>query len=585
MNDETMIFDSSMGEQEKALETIGKYRIDSILGQGAMGIVYKAFDPFMKREVAIKLIHKDLIVSSAGEEVSTRFRLEAQAAGRFSPHSNIVTVYEFGEEDGQPYIVMEYIHGKTLKQWLKADTKFSLQHTYSIMSQLLNGLYYSHTHNVVHRDIKPDNIFLLDSGQVKITDFGIAKIDQTGVTQQGIRIGTPSYMSPEQIEGKPVDGRSDLFSAGVIFYELLVGEKPFSGDSMASLLHQVVNTQPVSVSIANEQLPKSFDAVVKKALAKNADNRFQNGHDFAAAIKDILEAGTAKSSKSKMSTNQIMVLGGSGVLALFLVGGGLWWFSSSDDSPQKIQMQPPNPSVEATLPVPPERTATLYPAESSRESLPKPEIPSDIYLPASSTADIDVQEQSAEISTIETETISTDHVADSFADEELTQMAKVEETPLIIPPLLPTFEASVFYTSSSGLLNELNSGDTLTPSDNYYLTFQPNEEQYLYVAQIDSLGGIYPIFPNEQFSKVSNPLPSGVEYKIPEESNLFLDFNVGKEKIYFIASMEQVNSLELLFDELQRADGITRKELAKEFIDIFEAYNPDSTHSLWFWHK
>ena len=200
-------------------EKIGKYNIEKILGKGAMGVVYCGRDPLIDRKVAIKTIHSHLLEGSHGQEFKDRFKTEATAAGKCS-HTNIVTIFEYGEHDDMPFIAMEYIAGIELKDLLRKKKKISLKTINHIIQQVLKGLHYAHQHDVIHRDIKPANIIVLNSGEVKLADFGIAKLDTSEMTRVGDVLGTPSYMSPEQSFGKPVDQRTDIFSLGVVLFEM-----------------------------------------------------------------------------------------------------------------------------------------------------------------------------------------------------------------------------------------------------------------------------------------------------------------------------------------------------------------------------
>jgi serine/threonine-protein kinase len=237
----------------------------------------------IKRIVALKTIRADQLAGADSANVIARFRREAQAAGRLS-HPNIVPIYEFGEDAGTWFIAMECISGRELKQSFEANERFTTADIVRIMSQVLDALDYSHRQGVIHRDIKPANIFLLPDGVVKVADFGIAHIETSNLTQVGAVMGTPSYMSPEQIMGLPVDGRSDLFSAGVILYQFLTGERPFAG-SATTTMQKVLKEDPLPPSSLNVQAPAGMDAVVRKALAKRPEDRFPTAHEFAAAIR------------------------------------------------------------------------------------------------------------------------------------------------------------------------------------------------------------------------------------------------------------------------------------------------------------
>lgn len=264
-------------------EKIGKYQIKRELGRGAMGIVYEAFDPLIERTVAIKTILKSNIEKTEVDETFKRFRREARAAGRLS-HPKIVSIYEYGEDDEMAFIAMELVKGKELKEFFDNDQRFSIGESIRIVLQLLDALDYSHSRNVVHRDIKPANILITGDGQLKIADFGIAKIDSSNLTQVGVVLGTPTYMSPEQFMGHEVDHRTDLYACGVILYQFLTGERPFSG-SVITIMHQAVNKETPLPSSINPDVSKELDSVVRKAMSKRKEDRFQSASEFMLALK------------------------------------------------------------------------------------------------------------------------------------------------------------------------------------------------------------------------------------------------------------------------------------------------------------
>jgi serine/threonine-protein kinase len=266
-----------------AVETLGKYEIRRQLGRGAMGTVYEAFDPVIERVVAIKTVRLPEVADAETAEEIARFRREAQAAGRLT-HPNIVGVFDYGETADLAYIVMEFVDGPSLKNLLDKNERFPLPRIVQIMEDLLAGLQFSHERGVVHRDIKPANLMLTKSGQGKIADFGIARIESSSMTQAGTVLGTPAYMSPEQFMGQVVDARTDIYSAGVLLYQLLTGERPFEG-SMSAIMHKALNTEAPSPSQISVTAPRPLDAVVRKAMAKRPEDRFSSAAEFMAAIR------------------------------------------------------------------------------------------------------------------------------------------------------------------------------------------------------------------------------------------------------------------------------------------------------------
>ena len=277
---------SSMDELAELPRHIGKYRLDAILGRGAMGVVYRAFDPLIERTLALKTVQHRLGDPEQTQELLQRFRTEAQAAGRLM-HPNIVAVHEYGEASDLAYIAMEFVDGRPLSE-LSGAQACALPQVLAWMRDLLAALAYSHAHGVVHRDIKPANLLVTRDGRIKVGDFGIARIESSTLTQTGAMLGTPSYMSPEQFRGEAIDSRSDLFSTGVVLYQLLTGQRPFSG-STAVVMQQVLTHSPAPPSRLNPLLPATLDAVVMRALAKTAEARFAD----AAAFLQALEAAAA----------------------------------------------------------------------------------------------------------------------------------------------------------------------------------------------------------------------------------------------------------------------------------------------------
>jgi serine/threonine protein kinase len=271
------------------VEKLGRYEIVRELGRGAMGVVYEGFDPVVGRRVAVKTARRDVVENSTrSDELMERFLREARAAGALS-HPNIVTVYDAGEENGVAYIAMEFLDGTDLQKLLEQNRKFPVERTLEITSTICAALAHAHANGVVHRDIKPANVVLLPNGVIKVADFGIARVSDSQLTQEGAVIGTPQYMSPEQFMGHAVDARSDLFSAGAIVYEMLTGERPFHGSSLSAIMHSVLNVTPVAPRALNFAVSECLSRVVMKALSKDMRARYQSADEMCRALKECLK--------------------------------------------------------------------------------------------------------------------------------------------------------------------------------------------------------------------------------------------------------------------------------------------------------
>ncbi len=264
--------------------TIGRYEIQKELGRGAMGVVYLGKDPKINRMVAIKTVRFEDVDPDMLEETKKRFFREAEAAGTLN-HPNIVTIYDVGEEEDLAYVAMELLDGSDLTPYIKKDKLLPVKELLRIIGCVAEGLSFAHDKGIVHRDIKPANIMLLKDGTVKIADFGIARISTSSATQTGTVLGTPSYMSPEQVAGQKVDGRSDLFSLGVAMYELLSGQKPFSGDSIAALMYAIANKPPVLITQIDPEIPQCCAYIAHRLMTKDLTKRYQGGREVAEHIK------------------------------------------------------------------------------------------------------------------------------------------------------------------------------------------------------------------------------------------------------------------------------------------------------------
>jgi serine/threonine-protein kinase len=268
---------------------LGRFEITGVLGEGAMGIVYLAHDPQIERPVALKTLRPEALTGGSGDEMETRFLKEAKLAGRLS-HPNVVTIYEAGEDKGVAYIAMEHVDGEPLTRFLKPGSELSLADRIAVVRQVAMALDHAHERGVLHRDIKPGNILITRDRHVKVADFGIGKLltASTGdLTRTGHMIGSPAYMSPEQVRGDKLDGRSDLFSLAVVLYELLTGTRPFPGDSITTLVYQILHTEPRDPLLVRSDLPPATTAVFQRLLAKAPENRPANAREFLGELARI----------------------------------------------------------------------------------------------------------------------------------------------------------------------------------------------------------------------------------------------------------------------------------------------------------
>ena len=270
------------------IKQIGRYVIEQEIGRGSMGQVYKALDPKLDRTVVIKQVAFDFSLNKEElEHLRNRLYREARAVASLN-HPNIVIIYDVAEEKDFSYIVMEHVEGQDLQAYLKKETKVNIKTTFNILQQICLALDFAHKHNIIHRDIKPSNILLTPQGKVKVADFGIAKLPHMGtITHTGNVMGTPFYMSPEQIEGQTLDGRSDIFSAGVMMYEMLTGMRPFMGESIPAVVYKIINKNPAAPSSVNTSLPAAIDNLIGHALAKERENRYADARALLKALQEF----------------------------------------------------------------------------------------------------------------------------------------------------------------------------------------------------------------------------------------------------------------------------------------------------------
>jgi len=291
--------------EKSETKQFGRYEILSELGRGAMGVVYKARDPQIDRLVALKTVSLWGQEPDEEKEFRLRFMNEAQAAGRLH-HSGIVSVFDVGEnpENHDPYIVLEYVQGESLNRILSREKKLSLERSLKLAEEIADALDYAHAQGVIHRDIKPANILITQEGRAKIADFGIAKLNLAHFTIPGRVLGTPAYMAPEQLSGEGVDGRSDLFSLGVILYAMVTGHSPFQGTSATTVCFKVANREPIAASALDMTLPPQLDAVISRAMAKDPNERYQRGSDFADDLRILQQSFKITSSTTSRRTSR-----------------------------------------------------------------------------------------------------------------------------------------------------------------------------------------------------------------------------------------------------------------------------------------
>ena len=274
-----------------SLNKLGRYELVRVLGKGAMGVVYEARDPNLERRVAIKTISVDALGEREALEYEARFRTEARSAARLQ-HPHIVSVYDSDRDLDVAFLVMEFVPGRDLKDHLDHGARYTLEQTAALMNDLLSALDYAHRQNIVHRDIKPANLLIESSGRVKLTDFGVARIqDSADATRtQGSLVGTLKYMSPEQVQGQTVDSRSDLFSAGIVLYQLLTGTRPFDGANDFEVMRNIATQEHVPPSRHNPSLPAEIDLVMAQALAKSREQRYASAAEFNTALQDAVRS-------------------------------------------------------------------------------------------------------------------------------------------------------------------------------------------------------------------------------------------------------------------------------------------------------
>ncbi|MBL6453684.1 protein kinase [Belnapia sp. T6] len=381
------------------VEIAGRYLLRGTLGTGAGTVVHEAFDRLIERRVALKLVSLPAVEDAETAEAIARFRRGARAAGGLN-HPNIVAVFDYGENAEQAWIVMELVEGGSLKALLDAGEKLPLPKILALMTQLLEGLGYSHARGVVHRDIKPANLMLTPAGMLKIADFGIARLENSSITQIGTMMGTPAYMAPEQLRGETVDARADIWAAGVVLYQMLTGEKPFGG-GITSIMQKVLNTDPVPPSRHGTPTGSpEIDAVVARAMAKLPEDRFASAAEFAAALQRAVAAAAAGGTAAPRHPTEdgtvvsapprrrlppepsrgrrllLPALGGGVVILALLIGGSMMLGSRRPTPPPAQQAAAVPPPPPAPAPIAAQPAPVAMPAPPPTPAAPPPVPPS-----------------------------------------------------------------------------------------------------------------------------------------------------------------------------------------------------------------
>jgi serine/threonine-protein kinase len=291
-------------EISQSKPSLGRYEILEELGRGAMGIVYKGRDPKLNRVTAIKTIRfTDDFDEEQAAKIREQFYREAEVVAKLA-HPNIVTIFDVGEDLDLSYLAMEYLEGENLEAFARKDNLMPIRKGIDVTAQVCDALAYAHSHGIVHRDIKPANIMILKNGQVKVTDFGIARATASSKTRTGVIKGTPYYMSPEQISGMKVDGRSDIFSLGIVFYQLLTGELPFGGENLAAIMYQITTVDPEPPTKHNPKIYKAAVAILNRALEKSLESRYQNAKQMGDHLRLLAQKLDELKGKAKAQEGQ-----------------------------------------------------------------------------------------------------------------------------------------------------------------------------------------------------------------------------------------------------------------------------------------
>jgi serine/threonine protein kinase len=547
-------------------ETIrDRYEVVAEIGEGGMGVVYKAIDKELQRPVALKMLHH---AHSNDEMWKARFEKEAKALAKLN-HPSIVTLYDFFKMEDKHFLVMELLEGKTGKELLEETGAIPFPELIQMFRRVIRALAHAHRNKIIHRDIKPNNIMITNSGEVKIMDFGIARTkDSPHMTQVGYTLGSVLYMSPEQIRNpQDVDERSDIYSLGITMFEMATGKPPFMDpdSSQPDILIKHLSVEPPSPRAINPDVPETLERAIIKALQKNPEDRFQTMEEFGSALAlDTEEVGPALASDDDAKTIRLV-----------------------------LPPIPPSPKVRDQY-FPRRPSGATISSYLNRRSLFLIVI---IFVVLALIGTLvvrwysELQPPGGQVAKLNNDAAPGHKMPLGQPELPGTKQTSMSE-PIPVESTLPKpptpvriakFKA-IYLTKGKGPL-ELKEADTLTSKDRYYFVFSPDEELYVYVAQVDSAGVIDSIFPSPKYGSRNNPLAPDTEYRFPEKEYFFLGGGPGKEHLYLIASRGPNEKLEDIYKELPSADALRIKQLARDFIEIFSQQEPNNVRELWFWHR
>jgi serine/threonine-protein kinase len=540
-----------MGPRQFPLpETIGRFRVDSVLGRGGMGEVYKAFDPTLQRIVAVKTVRPDI----DRPEYLERMMREAQACARLS-HPNIVTIYEAGQIDGMVFIAMEYLQGENLADVLERNT-LTFEAKIRILARVLEALEHAHAFDVVHRDIKPSNIHVQSDGAIKLMDFGLARmLTADTLTASGNLIGTPHYASPEQLKGEPVDRRSDIYSTGVMAYEMLAGRRPFEpdNDSISSVILKVIsNVAPPMDTDMSRMLPE-IESIVSRAMAKPPEDRFQSAAEMRAALLNFLESSRARISAIEAgagpgSRSTIVVPTPSAIAAsnpaMVEAGQGrsrTWWWAgaamAAAATTAVLTLGRPaavaeSPAVTGAVSRDPGSAApaTSTPDPGSRAPDPGSRFPDPDGKPTAATAAAPLPPPAPER-------------ADSAAVMPVRDIGAKQMFSSTGASVAPGLRFRLIQAGANDSPIDVDPAAAFQTGDRIRFAFESNIDGYLYVAQQGTSGTWTVLFPNDQINGGRNAVKRFEEYEIPQGDWFMFSGNPGTEQVFVFLSREPLKTL------------------------------------------